>query len=200
AARRLAPSLVLGVCAGDRLQEYGTAEPTDYLNRGAKAKAYTHFMINELLPHLYAHYPCQKTAKAHTLAGFSLGGLSALDIVWHHPQHFAQVGVFSGSLWWRSKPFDPADPDADRIMHAIIAEGPQRADLRFWLQTGTADETSDRNNNGIIDAIDDTLDLIKALEQVGYQKNQNIHYLEVEGGTHTPQTWGAVMDRFLTWI
>ncbi len=197
--KKLKPLLVFGIMAGDRMQEYGTATPTDYKNRGAKANVYTKFIINELLPHLHQQYPCKSTAKHQTFAGFSLGGLSALDIVWNHPQHFAQVGVFSGSLWWRSTPFNPSDPDADRIMHTMIQEGKKRAGLRFWLQTGTNDEQSDRNNNGVIDAIDDTLDLIEALKQQGYQ-DTDIRYVEVEGGEHNPATWGKVMGDFLSWI
>ena len=196
---RLSRKLIVGIHAADRMQEYGTIQPKDYLNRGAKAKAYTEFIIDELLPHLYQHFPCKRSAKDQSIAGFSLGGLSAFDIAWNHPEQFGQVGIFSGSLWWRSADFNPNEPDADRIAHYLIEKGPIRQGMRFWLQTGTKDETSDRNNNGIIDAIDDTLDLIKALKALGYSE-KDIQYLEVEGGEHNPQTWGKVMDQFLCWI
>lgn len=196
--RQLKPCLIIGIHAADRMQEYGTVQPKDYLNRGAKASAYTQFIIEELLPHLRQHYPCKQSTKDHSIAGFSLGGLSAFDLAWNHPQQFGQVGIFSGSLWWRSAEFDSNAPDADRIAHYMVEQGPQRPGLRFWLQAGTNDETSDRNNNGIIDAIDDTLDLIKALKKQGYA-DKAIHYEEVKGGEHNPQTWGKVMDHFLRW-
>jgi enterochelin esterase-like enzyme len=134
------------------------------------------------------------------IAGFSLGGLSALDIAWQYPQVFSKVGVFSGSLWWRSRAFRPEDPDADRIAHEMIAQGPYRVDMKFWLQTGTLDETADRNNNGIIDSIDDTLDLIAELETVGYRQGADIRYVEMEGGEHNPHTWGEAMPDFLQWV
>lgn len=191
--------IVVGIKAGDRMQEYGTEVQADYAGRGAKAKAYSAFVAEELLPFLYQQFSISPEARDHAFAGFSLGGLSALDIVWNHPDLFGSVGVFSGSLWWRSTPFDPKDPDADRIMHQQISIGPKRPGLRFWLQTGTHDEEGDRNNNGVIDAIDDTLDLIEELENLGYEEGREITYVEVDKGEHNPQTWGKVMPEFLDW-
>ncbi len=193
------PLLVVGIHAGDRMQEYGTIGQPDYAGRGSRADAYAQFIREELLPALEQQFRIHTKPSHRAFAGFSLGGLSALDLVWNHPQLFGRVGVFSGSLWWRSKPFDPQWPDADRIAHERLAAGPRQASLRFWLQTGTHDETADRNNNGIIDAIDDTLDLIKVLENIGYDREQDIAYVEVEGGEHNPATWGRVMPQFLEW-
>ena len=65
--------------------------------------------------------------------------------------------------------------------------------------TGTHDETSDRNNNGIIDSIDDTLDLIRELEAKGYQRKTDIEYLELADGRHDVPTWGRAMPAFLQW-
>ncbi|MEL6868107.1 MAG: alpha/beta hydrolase-fold protein [Bacteroidota bacterium] len=191
--------IVAAVYPGNRMQEYGTAHQVDYEGRGQLATAYSRFICEELLPHLQEKYPISRKAKDRAIAGFSLGGLSALDIAWQQSSLFGQVGIFSGSLWWRSKAFRPNAPDADRIAHELIQEGPKRENLRFWFQAGTKDEESDRNNNGIIDAIDDTLDLMKALEGLGYQKDRDITYVEVEGGEHHPKTWSAVLPNFLHW-
>ena len=105
-----------------------------------------------------------------------MGGLSALDIVWNHPDKFRKAGVFSGSLWWRS--VDQTDKDYDddkhRIMHQVIRNGVYHPGLKFFFQCGNMDETMDRNNNGIIDSIDDTLDLIKELMNKGYNREKDI--------------------------
>ncbi len=195
----ITPTIMVAIYAGDRMHEYGTANIPDYLHRGSKAADYSHFILRELLPYLRNNFRCRIEPAYNTFAGFSLGGLSALDIVWNHPNYFGRVGVFSGSLWWRSEPFEEKDPDANRIMHEIISKGPKREGLHFWLQAGTDDEKEDRNKNGIIDAIDDTLDLIKELEKLGYKKGKEITYVEVEGGQHNQKTWGAVMPEFLEW-
>ena len=200
AQQKIAPFVLVAVHADKhRMQEYGTAGQPDYKKRGRKAAAYTRFLRRELMPMLHRRYRLLQGAEQRAIAGFSLGGLSAFDIAWNHSQDFSRVGVFSGSLWWRSKAFKPKQPDADRIIHEIVKKGPKRENLKFWLEAGTKDEEADRNNNGIIDAIDDTLDLIAALKAVGYREGRDIHYLEVLGGRHHPDTWGRVMPDFLQW-
>jgi len=196
----IAPFVLIALHAEeDRMQEYGTAGKPDYKKRGKKAGAYTRFVSEELLPLLQRRYRLLKGAEHRAVAGFSLGGLSAFDIAWNRPEYFSRVGVFSGSLWWRDRAFDPQRPDANRIVHKMVERGPKRSGLKFWLQAGTKDETADRNNNGIIDAIDDTLGLIEALKRQGYREGADIRYREVSGGRHNPQTWGKVLPDFLRW-
>lgn len=193
--------IVVGIHANDqRLQEYGTACSPDYKQRGAKAPLHTKFVVEELLPHLENHFRLKKLAEHRVYAGFSLGGLSALDVTWTHPTLFSKVGVFSGSLWWRKRSYeDHYDDHNDRIMHVQVRNSTQKPNLAFWLEAGTDDETSDRNNNGVIDAIDDTLDLIKELEAKGFEYEKEIRYVQVSGGKHNQDTWGAVLPDFLIW-
>ncbi|MEO1515538.1 MAG: alpha/beta hydrolase-fold protein [Bacteroidota bacterium] len=197
-AGQIPPLIVVALHAGDRMQEYGTSGQADYKNRGSRAGAYAEFVTRQLLPFLHGRFRCRQEAASTSFAGFSLGGLSAFDLVWQHPEHFGQVGVFSGALWWRSEPFRPDDPDADRIVHDGVSRDAIRPGLRFWFQAGTLDEESDRNQNGVIDAIDDTLDLIDILQSKGYPSSA-IRYVEVEGGRHHPDTWGEVLPDFLRW-
>ncbi|MEQ9299864.1 MAG: alpha/beta hydrolase-fold protein [Cyclobacteriaceae bacterium] len=195
---RIAEIVVIAVHAGDRLHEYGTAGKPDYMNRGSKAADYAQFIIKELVPYIYKHFRCLKNPEDSVIAGFSLGGLSAMDIAWNYSRWFSKVGVFSGSFWWRDKGMDDTDLDAYRIMHDIIKSSERREELSFYLQTGTADEQCDRNNNGIIDSIDDTLDIIKELKGVGYE-DTSIAYREIEGGEHNFRTWSEVFPDFLVW-
>ncbi len=187
-------------CSTDRKNEYGTANILDYKGRGAKAFLYTKFIFQELMPFLRGTYPAH-TFDQKAFAGFSLGGLCALDIVWNYPHEFTRVGVFSGSLWWRDK--DQEDKDFDekinRIMHKQVQEGNYASWLKFYFQVGTQDETADRNNNGIIDAIDDTLGLIDELVEKGYDRYADIHYLELQDGRHDVPTWAKAFPDFLQW-
>jgi enterochelin esterase family protein len=193
------PIIVAAINAGeDRLQEYGVANRPDFKKRGSMANIYTQFIITELLPFIKSETGIS-TFETTAYAGFSLGGLSAFDISWNNADVFDKVGVFSGSLWWRSKDLAKGYTDADRIAHALVRETTDRPELKFWLQTGTKDEVSDRNKNGIIDAIDDTIDLIKELETKGYTRPADIQYVEVVGGSHNTETWGKAMGKFLCW-
>jgi uncharacterized damage-inducible protein DinB len=133
------------------------------------------------------------------MAGFSLGGLSAFDLVWHHPDAFVRAGVFSGSFWWRHRALGAGYTDADRIMHGLVRARQPHPNHRFWLQTGTLDEHNDRNKNGVIDSIEDCLDMVGELINLGLNAQQAIRYVQVEGGHHHPDTWGRVMPDFLVW-
>jgi len=195
------PLLCVGIHAGiNRKMEYGTAETPDYKGRGIQAKNYTRFVFEELIPYIRSAYSSDGF-KEKAFAGFSLGGLSALDIVWNHPHEFSKVGVFSGSLWWRTKDkHDGTYDDAtDRIMHQQILNGNYYPWLKFFFECGAADEEDDRNSNGVIDSIDDTLDLIKELAAKGYDEKKDIFYLQIDDGKHDIATWARAMPDFLKW-
>ncbi len=195
---QMEPVLIVGIHANqNRLAEYGTACTPDYANRGSKAPNTTSFVIEELVPYLNLNYNVHPTGI--TYCGFSLGGLMALDIAWNHPRLFSKVGVFSGSLWWRSKALDDGYKAEDRIMHQQIASSIKRNNMQFWFQCGTQDETDDRDNDGVIDSIQDTLDCIAELEQKGYGWGKEVFYKEVKEGRHNPDTWSKVMPEFLRW-
>ena len=200
-ADRLSPLLCVGIHAGEaRKMEYGTAVRVDYQGWGAKAGAYTRFVFEELIPALRYRYKAPDF-REKAFAGFSLGALSAFDIVWHHPQEFSRAGLFSGSFWWRK--VDKDDPGymetTDRIMHEEVREGGFYPWLKFFFECGTEDEREDRNHNGVIDSIDDTLDLIGELAAKGYDLQRDVRYLEIAGGHHDVVTWAGAMPEFLLW-
>ena len=192
--------LVVGVHAGDRMREYGTAGRPDYENRGDLSLSYQKFLVEELVPWLEDRYNIYHNPGKRAVAGFSLGGLSAFDLAWRNPSEFGAAGVFSGSLWWRKKKFNPDDPDADLIVHDYVRRAKKAPPVRFWFMAGTEDEKEDRNNNGIIDAIDDTLQLMAAMAEKGMREHTDFTYVEVEGGKHEPEEWGKVIMDFLRWL
>lgn len=199
--RKIEPLLCVGIhCGADRKNEYGTANFLNAKGQGAKAALYSRFIMEELLPFTRNEYQVSNFSEK-AFCGFSLGGLSALDIVWNHANEFSKVGVFSGSLWWRSVAQN--DPDFDenkhRIIHNEIRNGKYYPWLHFFFETGTLDEIADRNHNGIIDSIDDTLALIKELEKKGYNAEKDIQYLEMGDGKHDVATWGRAFPEFLKW-
>lgn len=180
--------------------EYGTIGEPDYLGRGKKAAVYRDFVVEECLPRIQEEYPQTKHASL-SLAGFSLGGLSAMDLAWQHPERFSSVGVFSGSFWWRSvAQEDPLySDDRHRILHQRIRRAGGSTHQRFFFQCGALDEPNDRNQNGIIDSIDDTLDLIEELVRKGVSRSTQIYYLELADGKHDIPSWASAFPYFLRW-
>ncbi len=198
-ANEIEPIFCIGIhCGAERKREYGTSFTADYKGRGDKAGLYTKFIFDELLPCIRKKYHTP-SFKNKSFAGFSLGGLSAMDIVWNNASEFQKVGLFSGSLWWRRKAYDKGyEDEKDRLMHLQVRYGTMYPWLKFFLQTGVLDEKADRNNNGIIDSIDDALDLIVELKAKGYT-NEHIHYLQMDDGKHDVPTWGRAFPDFLKW-
>ncbi len=185
-------------CGPERKREYGTAFSADYNGKGDKAGLYNKFLFDELMPFIRKTYHVP-SFKDKSFAGFSLGALSALDIVWNHASEFKKVGVFSGSLWWRRKSYeDGYDDEIDRLMHLQIRNGIFKPWLKFYLQCGALDESADRNKNGIIDSIDDALDLIVELKAKGYT-DEHINYVLLEDGKHDVPTWANAFPAFLKW-
>lgn len=193
------PLICIGIhCGPHRKMEYGTAYSADYKGRGANAGLYNKFIFDELLPFVRKKLNAP-SFKEKSFVGFSLGALSALDIGWNHASEFKKIGIFSGSLWWRRKGYDDGyDDEKDRLMHLQIRMGHFYPWLQFFIECGALDETADRNHNGIIDTIDDALDLIVELKAKGYT-DEHIEYLELADGSHDVATWAKAFPAFLKW-
>ena len=201
ASECVTPFIYIGVeCNEDRMHEYGTASSPDFKGRGGKAMQYSTFVIEEFIPFLKEEFKVSMDGKDWVYCGMSLGGLSAFDIAYNNSEHFGKVGVFSGSFWWRKRAYVPYDiADRSRIILDVIKNSGFYPHLKFWFQCGTDDEKADRNKNGVIDAIDDTHDVIKELKLKGYTNPRDITYLEVKGGKHDLPTWGNVFPQFIEW-
>ncbi len=191
----------VGIHAGqERKQEYGVTGIPDYLKRGSKAANYSDFVMHELIPALIKQLAIVQFKEKYFL-GFSLGGLMAFDIAMDFQHEFDAAGVFSGSFWWRSRALGEGYSDLEhRIIHKKVRSKNVSSNQRFFFQAGRLDELADRNNNGIIDSIDDTVDLIASLEKIGYLAGNQLAYFELEDGGHNIETWSRVMPVFMKWL
>ena len=195
----IGPLVTAGIHANKhRKSEYGVASQPDFAGRGDRADAHRRFVVDELIPFIQKSYAVPSFRQV-VFGGFSLGGLSAIDIAWAHPELFSAAAVFSGSLWWRSRDLGEGyHDDQHRIIHQVIRAGSFHPGQRFYFTTGSLDETADRNANGIIDSIDDTEDLIRELKAKGYGE-EDIRYINFEDGRHDVATWARALPDFLRW-
>jgi len=191
---QIKPCIIIGIHShSKRNHELGTTQFLESNGHGIDAEAYQDFIIHQLIPFLKEEFG---PISPLYIAGFSLGGLSALDITLNHPTTFAGVGVFSGALWWRNQPFSAEQPNANLIIPRKIGALKQTPQQKFWFQTGTLEETNDRDNNGVIDVIDDTLRTIAELRKKNVPE-KSITYVEIKGGKHDYATWEKAMNSFL---
>ncbi len=200
-SRALRPFVYVGIETNvHRVQEYGTSATADYKGRGKRAGAFALFITEEFIPFLKEEFNLSSIKEDWVYCGMSLGGLSAMDIALNYPHYFGKVGVFSGSFWWRETAYQKSDmEDRSRIILNVIRDSAQISHLKFWFQCGTEDELADRNGNGIIDSIDDTLDVIRELEAKGFKQPDDIIYTEIPGGRHDLPTWGHIFPEFIRW-
>lgn len=89
-------------------------------------------------------------------------------------------------------------PPNQLIAQAMVRQTPTKPNFRLWFEAATQDEASDRDGNGVIDAIQDTLELIAELKVLGFSEDEVV-YVEVPGGRHNYETWAQVFPHFLRW-
>ena len=194
------PLVVVAIHTTDRMQELGIADNPDYKNNGSDAAKYSAFVDDELYPFIKKKTSVRKF-NSITIAGCSLGGLSAFDIAWDHADRIDKVGAFSGSFWYRDKDASAADysDDKDRIMLNKIQSSRKRPHLKYWFYAGDDEEKSDRDKDGIIDVVDDTKDLIAVLNNKNSISADDITFTEIKEGKHDYASWSHVFPDFLIW-
>jgi len=199
-AGKILPLVVIGVEAGDRMKEYGVTDKPDYLGRGARAGFYDAFINDELYPYAKKNSGVRKFQSV-VIAGCSMGGLSAFDIAWNHPDKISKVGVFSGSFWWRDKASEDSSysDEKNRIMITKLKASRKKPGLQYWFYAGAAEEKGDRDKDSIIDVIDDTKDIIALLEKKNVVVPEGLVYRELPGGIHDYSSWSEVFPEFLVW-
>ncbi len=205
----------------DRAEQHSLVATTRHGDVGAQAHAYSKWVATRLVPTIDARYRTRARAEARTLLGWSLGAANVLNLAWQYPEVFANVGAFSTSLWLSAQRGSPADIEAGRIAQGMIARGQYHPGSRFFFAVGDAEETDDRDGDGVIDVLDDVRDLIdgwrvpgeaepraKGLRQLGHSVNTDhatragradVSLLVLADGRHEQTSWAKMLPSFLRW-
>lgn len=189
---------------------------------GTRAQDYSAWVATALVPYIDAHYRTLQSVSGRTMLGWSLGALNAFNLGWQYPDVFGRVGAFSPSFWLAADRSNAAAIEHTRLVQGMVDRGERRAGLKMkiWFAVGTAEETSDRDGNGIIDAINDVLDVVegyrggdgfkaRGLKQLGYSvnldyarhpsRNADVALFLLQGGKHNQAAWGKMLPPFLLW-
>ncbi|MDQ2869052.1 MAG: alpha/beta hydrolase-fold protein [Verrucomicrobiota bacterium] len=146
-------------------------------SRGLLRK-YGKFLIEELKPFIDRTYRTRTDAGSTGLGGSSLGGLATMALGLWFPDVFRRLAVLSPSIWW----------DEQAIIR-MVEELDEKLPLRIWLDSGTHEPGWERA------AI-----LRDALIAKGWELNNDLQYLEVEGGDHSEDAWAVRMDPVLRFL
>jgi enterochelin esterase-like enzyme len=212
----------------DRMAAYGLSDRaaarslpagTRYGVVGSHAYEYSEWVAKTLVPTIDARYRTRPSPDGRAVLGWSLGALNAFNLAWQYPELFGRVGAFSPSFWLASQRGDAATVQQTRLAQQMVANSQPRTGLKLFFAVGTAEETDDRDGDGVFDALDDTRDLIggwkrndevlaKGLQQLGYSTDleygahpgrKDAVLLMLEDGQHNQASWARMLPTFLSW-
>jgi len=92
------PVIVVGIAQADRMSELTTGTDKEYPAIVGKGEQFMSFVEKELIPYIDATYP---TTTYRTLIGHSVGGLTVVNTLLHHPNAFNSYVSLDGALWWK---------------------------------------------------------------------------------------------------
>lgn len=187
---------------------------------GARAQDYSNWVVTQLVPWVDAHYRTEPTPARRTMLGWSLGALNAFNIAWQYPETFGRVGAFSPSFWLSASRNNAEAVEHTRLTQFMVAHTLRPPQLKMWFSVGSAEETDDRNHNGINDAVEDVQDLLqgyhgadgfsaRGLKQLGYSvdmdyaahpsRNTDAVFYLLPNGHHNQAAWKRMLPPFLRW-
>jgi predicted alpha/beta superfamily hydrolase len=183
-AGRIQPLIIVGIdhMGNERANEY---TPThDRQRGGGGADRYGTFLVTEVKPLIDAAYRTRSDPPNTGIGGSSLGGLVSLYLALTLPHVFGKAVVMSPSVWW----------DRRAILRDV-----RRATARpkLWVDMGTAES---RGAGSARRVLEDARLLKAGLVKAGWVEGANLHYEEIEGGTHSERAWGDRFGSVLEWL
>jgi enterochelin esterase family protein len=97
---------------------------------------YPRFLLEELLPEVYARYNVRRDGYSHAIQGQSSGGIAAFNAGWHYPDQFSRIAVQHGTF--TAVAFRNDEPEAGHEYPTWVRREPKR-NLRVWISHGTED-------------------------------------------------------------
>lgn len=182
--------IIIGIYnSSDRIGEYTQSYMEKYM-AGGKGKDYAKFLVEEVKPHIDKTYRTLSDRENTAIAGSSLGGLISFYTAWNYSDVFNKVGAISPSFWW----------DNGSMINEVENYKGKKKDLNIWIDAGNAEENGDRNNNGIIDMVNDARDMVGALNKKDFTTYKDVMYYEATGGSHNEDAWAKRFDQVLLYM
>lgn len=123
--KALHPLIVVGIEPFDARGQYGVSDFPSPDSRGALAKKYADFVVNELLPFI-KNKTKARSFQSVSIAGAGWAGISALDIAWDNWQKFDRVAFLP--------PMAAGDTGTDfSALVKKIKQSRKRPKLLYWV-------------------------------------------------------------------
>ncbi len=182
----LAPVVIVGVFAANRLNEYGVAGEAD------KADNYDSFFNNELYPYVKKMAGVRKFREV-AVAGFGAGGVSAFDIAWNRADKVSKAGIFSAAFCNSQM---AVQDTAAGIVYQKLKASRKRPQTKFWFYAGAKGNTGISNDNAANIAACTTA-FVHLLEDKKFISEDDIVF--TKGMTNNIDAWRSALPDFLIW-
>jgi enterochelin esterase-like enzyme len=151
------------------------------------SEKYGRFLVDELLPQVYAKYNIRRDAYSRAIQGQSSGGIAAFTVAFDRPESFSRVYTVVGSftaLQWK-----PGELDGGNIYPFKVRREPKR-NLRVWMNDGSEDQEASSGSWPL-----QNIQLANSLKLKGY----DFHF-SFGGGSHHAALAASELPECLTWL
>lgn len=133
-----------------------------------------------LVPLVDTTYRTRKEPDGRGLLGASMGGLFAFFAAWRRPDVFGNAVCHSSSFWW-----------ADRALIKEVQLGRAPATRpKIYLDSGATASPFEKDRN-LRDGHHHTRAMMRALVELGWEREKDLHVLAFAGDLHDASAWGA---------
>ncbi len=176
------PLIIVAVAntGAERIHEYAPTRGRYEEGKNSKglARNYGRFLVEELKHFIDRKYRTRREPEFTGLGGSSLGGLCTLALGLWYPNVFRRLAVLSPSVWWD-----------ECMIYGMVGELEGKLPLKIWLDTGTNEPGWERARQ-----------LRDALVEQGWRLDDDLNYLEVQGGDHSEGAWGKRFESVLRFL
>lgn len=148
---------------------------------------YPRFLLEELLPEVWAKYNIRRDGYSHAIQGQSSGGIAAFNAGWHYPDQFSRIAVQHGTF--TAVAFRNGEPEAGHEYPTRVRREEKR-NLRVWISHGTEDYENEWGSWPT-----QNLQMANSLKFRGYDFR---YYLG--NGDHHAAIWAAKLPEAMRWL
>ena len=148
---------------------------------------YPRFLVEELLPEVYAKYNIRRDGYSHAIQGQSSGGIAAFNAGWHYPEQFSRIAVQHGTF--TAVAFRNQEPEAAHEYPTWVRREPKK-NLRVWISHGTEDYENEWGSWPT-----QNLQMANSLKFRGYDFRYHLG-----NGDHHAAIWAAKLPDALRWL
>ena len=148
---------------------------------------YPRFLLEELLPEVYAKYNIRRDGYSHAIQGQSSGAVAAFNAGWHYPDQFSRIALQHSTF--TAVAFRNQEPEAAHVYPTWVRLE-ERKNLRVWISHGTEDYENEWGSWPT-----QNLQMANSLKFRGYDFR---YYLG--GSDHYAAIWAAKLPEALVWL